>query len=110
MRKSYSRHINYLLDTSLQTVGDIDGEDEPVTFEIYARQLNKARKHSPYFNRLHDRMFELRHISSDYKIKGTRTHNQFAINEQEAVELFLKKHPTRVVLSVDGKSVINQKL
>ena len=107
MRKSYSRHINYLLNTSLQTVGDVDGEDEPVTFEIYARQLNKARKHSPYFNRLHDRMFELRTITDFNDRRTIRNFRQFAINEKEAVELFCKSHPKRIVLAVDGKPLLN---
>ena len=107
MRKSYSRHINYLLDTSLQTVGDVDGDDEPVTFEIYARQLNKARKHSDYFNRLHDRMFELRTISRLGDNRTIRNYKQFATSEREALELFCKSHPKRIVLQIDGKPLLN---
>lgn len=107
MRKSYSNHINRLLklDTLLQTVGDVDGEDEPVTFEIYASKLNKARRHSHYFNTLHDRMFELRTITDFNDRRTIRNFRQFAVSPKEAVDLFRKSHPKRIVLSIDGKEL-----
>ena len=92
-----SRHIEYLKNTALQTVGDINGDDEPITFEIYCGLAKPKPKLAPS-------RYSYMQIAQTYRIKyyyGNRIRSMLikSTTEQRAKDYFIAKYKSRKFIS-----------
>ncbi len=99
MKRTYSNHARFLVNNfSEATVGDIFGEDEPVTFEIYCGLKKPKPKLAPT-------RYSHIQISNNYRINyrssnRTRYMTMRATTEQRAKDYFDAKYKKRQFISI----------
>ena len=93
-----SRHIEYLKNTALQTVGDINGDDEPITFETYCHITKPKPKLAPT-------RYSHSQIAIDYRIdyfSADRIRFMIvkATTKQRAIDYFISRYKKRKFISI----------